>query len=73
LYVIIVCVLDIIKDSKFILDEDFHNKHYPKKVLCVLCSKPQTEKEIEIFNYGVEKKRVCYIGNLNEMIREITL
>jgi hypothetical protein len=70
--VIVFCVLDIIKDSKFILDEEFHLKHSPKKVLCVLCSKPQTVKEIEIFNYGLERNRVCFIGNLNDMIRELT-
>ena len=67
--VIVIGILDILKDSKVILDEDFHLKHSPKKVLCVLCSKPITSREIEIFNYGLERNRVCYIGNLNEMIR----
>ena len=70
--VIVIGVLDIIKESKVITDEDFHFKHSPKKVLCVLCSKPQTVKEIEIFNYGLERNRVCFIGNLNDMIRQLT-
>ena len=70
--IIIFGVLDIVKESKLITDEDFHLKQSPKKVLCVLCSKPNTEKEIEIFNYGFERRRVCFIGNLNDMIREIT-
>ena len=70
--VIVIGVLDIIKESKLITDEDFHLKHSPKKVLCVLCSKPQTVKEIEIFNYGFERNRVCFIGNLNGMIRQLT-
>jgi hypothetical protein len=70
--VIVIGVLDIIKESKVITDEDFHLKHSPKKVLCVLCSKPQTGKEIEIFNYGLERNRVCFIGNLNDMIIQLT-
>ncbi len=70
--VIVFGVLDIVKESKLIIDEDFHLKHYPKKVLCVLCSKLKTNREIEFFNYGLERTRVCYVGKLNETIRDLT-
>lgn len=65
------------KGKTYVLDEDFHDylAGYKIKVLNVICDRIDTPNKyiINLFNRGISSSRICYISNLEKIIKELMI